>query len=92
MRRSPSPPKADVKRWGVLWRLRTTREGYQQHFMWSDDSASPKLFCTRSQARAWIKDRFGYLADREDLKAEPHGWMMPKAVRVRVSITLEAKP
>lgn len=45
------------------------------------------LFNTRRQCRAWIEEAWGYLRTRPDLRAEPHGWRMPRPVRVSVTVT-----
>ncbi len=42
------------------------------------------LFRTRAECRAWIDEHYGYIRTRADLRAEPHGWRMPRAVKVRV--------
>jgi len=47
-------------------------------------SAYDVLFRTRQAAREWIKTKYGYIAERPDLQAEPHGWRMPKAVKVKI--------
>lgn len=48
------------------------------------------LFSTRQEART-IRDReFGYIKNRPDLRAEPHGWKMPKVVKVKVTIEVMA--
>jgi hypothetical protein len=44
----------------------------------------PVIFPTRREAREWIKAKYGYIAERPDLRAEPHGWRVPTAVRVDV--------
>lgn len=49
-----------------------------------------RLFATRTDARAFIAERHGYIRDRADLRAEPHGWRMPKPVRVTVNVVLAA--
>jgi len=45
------------------------------------------VFRTRAEARAFIKKEWGYIANRPDLKCEPHGWKMPRAVRVNIDLT-----
>jgi hypothetical protein len=42
------------------------------------------LFETRDEARAHIRENWGYIATRPDLRAEPHGWRMPTPVKVWV--------
>ena len=75
-----------VKKWGVLWRSENRLDGKTERFQW--EAGKPLLFETRKQAREYIKQRWGYIREREDLKREPHGWKMPLAKKVL--ITLEA--
>ncbi len=65
-------------RWAPQWRSRN-RAG---HFVWEFEQ--PMLFRTRAECRAWIDEHYGYIRTRADLRAEPHGWRMPRAVKVRV--------
>jgi hypothetical protein len=69
--------------WGALFRSRNRLSGYREHLC-GDDFCRPLLFRTRAEARAWINKRYGYIRTRKDLRAEPHGWLFPKAVRVEV--------
>jgi hypothetical protein len=34
----------------------------------------------------YAEEKWGYIKKRDDLRAEPHGWRMPRAVRVTVTI------
>lgn len=70
------------ERWAVLWRSQNCLDGKREYFLW--ECGNPMLFTTRAQARSYIKERYGYIATRPDLRAEPHGWRSPKAVKVRV--------
>jgi hypothetical protein len=45
------------------------------------------VFATRKEAQAFIKERWGYIAKRTDLRQPPHNWRMPKPVRVTVQVT-----
>lgn len=45
------------------------------------------LFTTKAQCQRYIKERFGYIAKRPDLRREPHNRRMPKPVRVTVAVT-----
>lgn len=47
------------------------------------------LFRTRTEARAYIRTKYGYLRERKDLQREPHGWMMPVPVKLEIRV-LEA--
>lgn len=44
------------------------------------------LFNTRREARTHIEGVWGYMRGRADLRAYPHGWKMPQAVRVTVTV------
>ncbi len=73
-----------VKRWGVLWRQVNGLNGTYSQVMW--DRGIPLLFHTRQEARAWARTNYGYVAKRPDLRRYPHGWRMPQAVRVGVTV------
>lgn len=75
-------------RWAVQWRSRNRLDGLTERFMWGagEEDASPLLFRTRRAARDYIRREYGYIATRPDLRTEPHGWMMPRAVKVRVEL------
>ena len=70
--------------WGALWRSNNQKDGYTSHLLNND--CLPMLFRTRRESRDYIDHMYGYIKTRPDLRAEPHGWKMPIAVRVRVSI------
>lgn len=74
--------------WGVLWRSRNKRDGVTEHIIF--DNCIPLMYRTRQQARDTIKQRWGHLLDRGDLRAEPHGWRMPVPVRILVTVKRRA--
>ena len=67
--------------WGVEWRSKNRLDGEQKRMQWCTEI---RLFRTRLEARAFIDEAYGYIRHRPDLRAEPHGWRMPVAVRVVV--------
>jgi len=73
-----------AQRWGILWRSENRLDGKREFVTWHE--CKPLLFRTRKEAREWIEQRYGYIRRSPDLQAEPHGWKMPKAVRVTVRI------
>ncbi len=77
-----------VTRWAVQWRSDNRLDGKTRHFMW--DGVQPFLFRTRQKARDAIRERWGYIRNRPDLRREPCGWKMP--IPVRVTVTLEVTP
>lgn len=66
-------------RWAVKW-----RSTHESCLMWRQ--CLPLLFRTRKEARAWIEANYGYIRTRPDLRAAPHGWRMPQAVLVTVTL------
>ena len=70
------------KLWGALWRSNDS-EGVHRHLL--TEACIPKLFLTRRETREWIKEHYGYIANRPDLRRQPHGWRMPIPVRVVVT-------
>ena len=95
----PSPRKApipardehravtDLRAWAVLFHCRNRLDGDRRFLMWNPEPGPGafRLFRTRRECRAYIEERYGYIRDREDLRAEPHGWFLPRAVRVVVN-------
>jgi len=78
-----------ILRWAVQWRSRNRMDGESRHFIW--ENGKPLLFRTQREARERIKAEWGYIAHRPDLRAEPHGWRLPRAVRVRVILAPVAR-
>lgn len=76
-----------VVRWGGLWREDSRLDGRVEHLLF--EHCLPALFRTRREARAFIAEHYGYIAERADLRAEPFGWKMP--IPVRVTITANDK-
>lgn len=69
--------------WAALWRSENRLDGKREWIL-RDKHGIPALFNTRAEARQFIEDTHGYIRNRPDLRAEPHGWKMPIAVRVKV--------
>lgn len=44
------------------------------------------LFETRREARDYVRDRYGYIRNRPDLRRPPHNWRMPAPVKVAIEI------
>jgi hypothetical protein len=80
-----------VTLWGVLWRSDNRLDGSTRHLLGAADHPTRTLlFETRAAARAYVRERWGYIAGRPDLQAEPHGWRVPEVVRVAVSVVVVA--
>jgi hypothetical protein len=75
-----------AKLWAPKWSSYNRLDGRQQHLIIFDWQAQEQhlLFRTRRECRAWIAQNFGYIKQRKDLRSEPHGWRMPKAVQVEI--------
>lgn len=46
----------------------------------------PVMFTRKKDMAQYISIRYGYIANRKDLRAYPHGWRMPKIVKVKVEV------
>ena len=68
--------------WAPEWRQKNKLDGVKTHLVLGYDMQH--LFRTGRLCRAFINERYGYIKIRKDLRAEPHGWRMPVAVRVVV--------
>lgn len=65
-----------------MWRSHNRLDGKRRHYM--NSNCMPLFFMTRRECRAYIQDAYGYIKKRDDLRAEPYGWRLPKAVRVEI--------
>lgn len=66
--------------WGLEWYSKNTLNGITRHLIF--DACLPKLFITRQEARHFAKEKYGYIKVRKDLRNEPHGWRVPRPVKV----------
>lgn len=67
--------------WAAEWRSCNRVDGENRHLIHA--RPLPVLFHTRRECRQFIKARFGYILDREDLRSER--WRVPVAVKVTVT-------
>ena len=81
--------------WGIRWESKNHVDGASCYLIGSYGvSPIPELagctgalmFQTKRECVEYIHKRFGYIRVRKDLRNEPHGWRMPKAVRINVTI------
>ena len=75
-------------RWAALWHEKNRLDGVTKHLLC--EKCVPVLFRTRQECREWIESKYGYIREDSGLRGEPHGWRMPKAVKVSIEIA-EAK-
>ena len=69
--------------WAAEWRSDNLLDGKNRHIIY--DNLLPKLFRTRRECRQFIQKRYGYIASRPDLQQEPHGWHMPRAIKIKIT-------
>lgn len=67
--------------WAIQWRSKNKLDGEVRCLQWEKEL---RLYRTRRECQQVIEHHYGYIRTREDLRAEPHGWRMPKPVKVRV--------
>lgn len=73
-------------RWAVKWGSFGDDNGH-----WIADGCNYHLFRTKKDAKEFIREHYGYIAKRKDLRCNPHNWRMPKVIRVKV-VLKEIKP
>jgi hypothetical protein len=59
-------------RWAIQWRSQNQLDGYTERLLWDwkdPDRVTPMLFRTRREARAIIKERYGYIKHRPNTDA-----------------------
>jgi len=69
--------------WAAEWHSKNLLDGERRHIIYNN--CLPALFRTRRECREFIKDKYGYIAERPDLRDEPHGWLLPQAVKVIIT-------
>jgi len=80
--------------WGILWRSESQLDGKDEHLIGTWPYGAPiqyqgyntAVFRTRDDARKFLQEHYGFIKNRPDLRKEPHGWKMPKIVKVDVSV------
>ena len=70
--------------WAAEWYSQDMLDGETRHIIYED--CLPKLSRTRRECREFIQEKYGYIALRPDLRKEPHGWRMPRAIKVKVEV------
>lgn len=75
--------------WAIQFRSRNQLDGVRAYIVNHD--CLPRLFTTRRGAEEAIAANGAYWR-RPDLRAEPHGWLRPKAVRVVLALQTAAPP
>lgn len=74
-----------------MWRSTNKLDGRRRHLILyrfiSGAHNFPRMFQTRRECAEFIKEDYGYIAKRADLRREPHGWRMPIPVKVKVSMS-----
>lgn len=84
------PEEERMDLWGLLWHSRNRLNGLSEYIMWR--SGRPLLFDTRADARRYAQAHYGYITQRADLRSEPHGWRLPRPVKVVVTVRAKARP
>lgn len=69
--------------WAALWYSKTNMDDITEHIIYDD--CLPALFRTRKECLVYINKRYGYIRNRPDLRAEPHGWRLPRAIKVSIT-------
>jgi hypothetical protein len=76
-----------VDLWALKWRSECRLDGRTEHLMLFGHYGQqhwPAVFMTRSAARAFREEKYGYIRRRPDLRREPHGWKLPSIVKVKI--------
>jgi len=75
--------------WMSLFKSDNKLEGKTRRLIRFDwKTGNPLIFRTRRECRQWINERYGYIKFRGDLRKEPHGWRLPEAVKIQITIQI----
>jgi len=75
--------------WALKYYSKCKLDGVREYLLMNQTfyGKNVAIFKTRQQARDFRDEYYGYIRDRPDLKAEPHGWTVPKVVKVVLTMT-----
>lgn len=73
--------------WGVKWSTTAKCIDGKTEHLYGVGKVNGLMFATRADTRQYISLNWGYIKTRSDLRDHPHGWNMPKAVRISVTVT-----
>lgn len=71
--------------WGCMWHQKNSLDGERKYLV--HRNCVPVLLRTKKEAQIFIETNYGYIRHRKDLRREPHGWRLPKPVRVTIQCT-----
>lgn len=69
-----------LNKWGLEWYSKNKLDGVTRHLIYED--CLPVLFHSRQEARSFCNENYGYIKTRKDLRKEPHGWRLPRPVKI----------
>lgn len=83
--------------WAIEWRSENRLDGRTERLVGRFGMHTPAcpdhlsgyrtmVFKTRQQARDFINVHYAYIRKRPDLQVEPHGWKMPRPIKVEVTV------
>jgi hypothetical protein len=86
-----------MSQWAIKYRSDNRLDGKREYLVGRFGMGNPSVpshmaghtmmvFRTRQDARDYARERYGYIKDRPDLRAEPHGWKAPQIVKVKVTV------
>lgn len=78
-------PHTSFSAWGVTWQDALQGCAGFRHPPYLA-GCNTCLFATKAEARAHIREHWGYIATRPDLRGPPFNWRVPKPVRVNVTV------
>lgn len=73
--------------WAPKWSTTSKLDGRREYLrLWYPHRFMefPAVFRTRRECREFIEQEYGYIRTRPDLRAEPHCWRIPTAVKVKI--------
>lgn len=80
--------------WAIKWLSESRLSGRREYLLGGARHERPSPFAgyttmvfeTRREARQYLKEHYGYIRERKDLRQEPHGWKPPMVVKVTVMV------
>lgn len=78
--------KKRLKTIEIAWALRWVSKEREHLIGAGWECPMTHTFKTYSEAAAFKREHYGYIAKRKDLREPPHEWRSPQIVRVKITI------
>lgn len=70
--------------WGIIRITKGGIDGDTERLMYSNYRDGWLIFRTKRECKEYIDEHWSYMKTRRDLRVYPHGWRLPKPVKIEI--------